>query len=126
MGLLSRLLGEGGERESRHLGPTVQEFTQLEPEMQPLSAEGIRAKTDESRARISEALDGVAEEPRKAAAQEVLDDLLPEAFALVREASRRTIGQRHFDVQLMGGAILPKGKIAEMKTGEGRRLGAPL
>ena len=126
MGLLSRLLGEGSEREIRRLEPIVQEINQLEPEMERLSAEALRAKTDEFRARIAEALDGVAEEPRKAAAQEVLDDLLPEAFALVREASRRTIGQRHFDVQLMGGAILHKGKIAEMKTGEGKTLVATL
>src|SRR3990170_4288081 len=126
MGLLSRLLGEGSEREIRRLEPIVQEINQLEPEMERLSAEALRAKTDEFRARIAEALDGVAEESRKAAAQEVLDDLLPEAFALVREASRRTIGQRHFDVQLMGGAILHKGKIAEMKTGEGKTLVATL
>jgi len=126
MGLLSRLLGEGSEREIRRLEPIVQEINQLEPEMERLSAEALRAKTDEFRARIAEALDGVGEEARKAAAQEVLDDLLPEAFALVREASRRTIGQRHFDVQLMGGAILHKGKIAEMKTGEGKTLVATL
>ena len=126
MGLLSRLLGEGSEREIRRLEPIVQEINQLEPEMERLSAEALRAKTDEFRARIAEALDGVAEEPRQAAAQEVLDDLLPEAFAVVREASRRTIGQRHFDVQLMGGAILHKGKIAEMKTGEGKTLVATL
>src|SRR3990172_5788813 len=126
MGLLSRLLGEGSEREIRRLEPIVQEINQLEPEMERLSAEALRAKTDEFRARIAEALEGVGEEAGKAAAQEVLDDLLPEAFALVREASRRTIGQRHFDVQLMGGAILHKGKIAEMKTGEGKTLVATL
>src|SRR3989304_4179741 len=101
MGLRSRLLGEGSEREIRRLEPIVQEINQLEPEMERLSAAALRAKTDEFRARIAAALDEVAEEPRKAAPQEALDELLPEAFAVVREASKRTIGQRHFDVQLM-------------------------
>src|SRR3972149_28565 len=81
MGLLSRLLGEGSEREIRRLEPIVQEINQLEPEMERLSAEGLRAKTDEFRARISEALDGVAGEPRKAAAPEGLDDPLPPPWA---------------------------------------------
>jgi len=126
MGLLSRLLGDASEKEIRRLEPVVQEINRLEPEMERLSDEGLRAKTEEFRARIAATLEGAPEEQRKAAAQQALDDLLPEAFAVVREASRRTIGQRPFDAQLMGGAVLHKGKIAEMKTGEGKTLVATL
>ncbi|MDQ7850542.1 MAG: preprotein translocase subunit SecA [Armatimonadota bacterium] len=126
MGLLSRLLGHTSEREIRRLEPLVQEINRLEPEMERLSEEALRAKTEQFRARIAAALRGVPEEQRKAAAQEVLEELLPEAFAAVREASKRTIGLRHFDVQLMGGVVLHRGKIAEMKTGEGKTLVATL
>ncbi len=126
MGLLSRLLGHSSEREIRRLEPLVQQINGLEPEMERLSAEALRAKTEEFRARIAAALRGVEEEQQKAAAQQVLEELLPEAFAVVREASKRTIGLRHFDVQLMGGVVLHRGKIAEMKTGEGKTLVATL
>jgi len=126
MGLLSRLLGNTSEREIRRLEPIVQEINRLEPEMERLSDEALRAKTDEFRARIAAALQGVPEEQRQAASQEALEELLPEAFAAVREASKRTIGLRHFDVQLMGGVVLHRGKIAEMKTGEGKTLVATL
>jgi len=126
MGLLSRLLGNTSEREIRRLEPIVQEINRLEPEMERLSDEALRAKTEEFRARIAAALQGVGEEQRQAASQEALEELLPEAFAAVREASKRTIGLRHFDVQLMGGVVLHRGKIAEMKTGEGKTLVATL
>ncbi len=99
-------LGEG--RKIKRLEDVVGLVNTFEPEVEDLSDEELRGKTQEFRRRIA---DG-----------EALDDLLPEAFAAVREASRRTIGQRHFDVQLLGGIVLHQGKIAEMKTGEGKTL----
>jgi preprotein translocase subunit SecA len=126
MGFLGRLLGDVSEREIRHLEPVVKEINRLEPDVERLSDEALRERTEEFRARIAAHLADVAEEGRKAAAAEVLDELLPEAFAVVREASRRTIGQRPFDVQLIGGAVLHRGKVAEMKTGEGKTLVATL
>ncbi|MDI6827743.1 MAG: preprotein translocase subunit SecA, partial [Armatimonadota bacterium] len=82
------------------------------PEFEQLTDEQLRAKTDEFKARLAE--------------EETLDDILPEAFAVVREASKRTIGLRHFDVQMIGGIVLHQGRIAEMKTGEGKTLVATL
>jgi len=100
------------EKELRRLQPTVDRINELEPEFERLSDEELHAKTDEFKTRLK---DGTP-----------LDELLPEAFAAVREAAKRTIGQRHFDVQLMGGIVLHQGKIAEMKTGEGKTLVATL
>ncbi|MDW8026716.1 MAG: preprotein translocase subunit SecA, partial [Armatimonadota bacterium] len=100
------------EREIKRMKPLVARINALEPEMQQLSNEQLRAKTDEFKKRLQ---DG-----------ETLDDLLPEAFAVVREAARRTLNMRHFDVQLMGGIVLHQGRIAEMKTGEGKTLVATL
>ncbi len=90
----------------------VQQINQLEPAFESLSDEALRAKTAEFRERLAQ--------------DESLDDLLPEAFAAVREASKRTIGLRHYDVQLIGGIVLHQGKIAEMRTGEGKTLVATL
>ena len=126
MGFLQRLLGDATEREIHRLEPVVDQVNALEQEVERLSDDALRAKTDEFRARITDALADVPEDRRKQATQEVLDEFLPETFAVVREASKRTIGQRHFDVQLMGGAVLHRGKIAEMKTGEGKTLVATL
>src|SRR5579872_7139096 len=98
--VLSRLL-DPNEREVRAHLRLAEAVGELEPELQALDADGLRARSDEL---------------RKRAAEEDLDDLLVEAFALVREAARRTIGLRHFDVQLVGGTVLHQGKIAEMKT----------
>lgn len=95
------------ERELRRLQSTVDIINKLEPEMQALSDTQLRARTDEFRTRLSQG--------------ESLDDLLPEAFAVVREASCRTLKMRHFDVQLLGGIVLHQGRIAEMKTGRVRR-----
>src|SRR3990170_3954501 len=106
------ILGDSNEKEVRRLAPIVGQINALEPELQALSEAQLRAKTDEFRQRL--------------AGGEPLDDLLPEAFAAVREASCRTTGLRHFDVQLIGGAALHEGKIAEMKTGEGKTLVATL
>ena len=103
---------DSNEKELKRLQPAVDRINELEPEFERLSDDKLRAKTDEFKARL------------KAGAS--LDELLPEAFAAVREAAKRTIGQRHFDVQLMGGVVLHQGKIAEMKTGEGKTLVATL
>src|SRR5436305_7476727 len=95
--------------------------------MQQLTDEQLRAKTDEFRARVRERLERIEEEEeRTAARKEMLTELLPEAFAVAREAGRRILNMRHFDVQLIGGMVLHSGKIAEMKTGEGKTLVATL
>jgi len=108
---LSNLI-DSNEKDLKRLSPLVSQINSLEPEFEKLSDPQLRAKTAGFRARLT---DG-----------ESLDDILPEAFAAVREAAKRTIRQRHFDVQLMGGIVLHQGKIAEMKTGEGKTLVATL
>jgi len=112
MGFLTRLIGSADERKIKTYQPLVARINELEPEMKKLSDEELRGKTQIYRKRLAQG--------------ETLDQLLPEAFAAVREASCRTIGLRHFDVQLIGGIILHQGKIAEMKTGEGKTLVATL
>jgi preprotein translocase subunit SecA len=109
---LTRIFGSRNERVLRQLGKTVAKINALEPEFQALSDEQLRAKTDEFRQRLA---DGAT-----------LDGLLPEAFATVREAARRVLGLRHYDVQLIGGMVLHSGRIAEMRTGEGKTLVATL
>ncbi len=104
--------GDSNEKELKRLQPIVDSINQLEPDFKKLSDDGLRAKTDEFKARIQKGSS--------------LDELLPEAYAAVREAAQRTIGQRHFDAQLLGGIVLHQGKIAEMKTGEGKTLVATL
>ena len=100
------------EKEVKRLMPTVKKINELEPEMEKLSDAQLRGKTDEFKAKLEEG--------------KTLDDILPEAFAVVREASKRVLGMKHFDVQLIGGIILHQGRIAEMKTGEGKTLVATL
>ncbi len=112
MGFLDKLLGTSSESKLKKLKPKVAAINALEPEMQKLSDEELRRKTAEFKARLQYG--------------ETLDDLLVEAFAVVREASVRTVGMRHFDVQLLGGMVLHQGRIAEMKTGEGKTLVATL
>ena len=112
MGFMDRLLGNTSEQQIKKIRPLVKRINELEGSMQALSDEQLRAKTDEFRARLANG--------------ETLDSLLPEAFAVVREAAVRTIGQRHYDVQLIGGIVLHQGRIAEMKTGEGKTLVATL
>lgn len=107
-----RNIWDTNQRELNRLTPLVQRVNELEAEFTPYTDEQLRAKTGEFRRRLQ---DGAT-----------LDDLIPEAFAVVREAAKRTLGQRHFDVQLMGGIVLHEGKIAEMKTGEGKTLVATL
>jgi preprotein translocase subunit SecA len=108
---LSNLI-DSNEKELKRLHPVVDQINSLEPEFEKLTETELQAKTDEFKARLA---DG-----------ESLDEILPEAYAAVREAAKRTIKQRHFDVQLMGGIVLHQGKIAEMKTGEGKTLVATL
>jgi preprotein translocase subunit SecA len=110
--LFKRLFGSASDRFVKELAKRARTITALEPEVEALSDEALRARTDAFRDRLAKG--------------EELDDILPEAFATVREAARRTLGQRHFDVQLMGGMVLHQGKIAEMKTGEGKTLVATL
>jgi preprotein translocase SecA subunit len=111
--LLTRVFGSANERTLKGLWPIVRDINGLEAEVEKLPAEVFPEKTAELRARLADD-------------KESLDDVLPEAFALVREASRRTIGLRHFDVQCLGGIVLHQGRIAEMKTGEGKTLVATL
>jgi preprotein translocase subunit SecA len=107
---LTLIFGSKHERDIRKLLPIVEKINSLEPSLKALSNEELGAKTAEFKARLARG--------------ETLDDILPEAFACVREASVRTLGLRHFDVQLIGGMVLHQGKIAEMKTGEGKTLTA--
>jgi preprotein translocase subunit SecA len=119
--------GDPNKREIEKTTDIVAQVNALEVEFEALSDEALRAKTDEFRQRLAQELEGVedAEELRKIE-QAVLDEILTNAFAVVREAAKRTIGQRHYDVQLIGGLVLHQGKIAEMRTGEGKTLVATL
>ncbi|HEY4231755.1 MAG TPA: preprotein translocase subunit SecA, partial [Thermoanaerobaculia bacterium] len=124
--LLAKVFGTQHERDIKKLAPRVERINALEPAMQALSDEALRGKTVELRARIARALEGVAEEDLKEARAAALDEILEEAFAVAREASVRALGMRPFDVQLIGGMVLHQGKIAEMKTGEGKTLVATM
>src|SRR6185436_8162289 len=107
----------------------AQQINALEPQFEALSDDALRAKTDEFRARIAKSagnLEGLDEKEQFKVQQEALNELLPEAFAVVREAAKRAIGLRHFDVQMIGGVALHRGSIAEMRTGEGKTLVATL
>ncbi len=138
--ILAKIFGTRNEREVKRMRPLVEKINSLEPEMQRLTDAELRAKTDEFRKRINDRLSQVQLEPeaedenrssrgpteRDRMLKEVLDEILPEAFAVVREAGRRTLNMRHFDVQLIGGMVLHDGRISEMKTGEGKTLVATL
>ncbi|MGD0737547.1 MAG: preprotein translocase subunit SecA [Terracidiphilus sp.] len=125
--VLTKIFGTSNERIIKKLWPLVATINDLEPEIQQLSDEQLRARTVEFRARIAARLEGITdEEALKAAEREALDEILPEAFAVVREAGWRAVQMRHFDVQLIGGMVLHQGKIAEMRTGEGKTLVATL
>jgi len=110
--LLAKVIGTQNERELKRLRPLVSQINDLESSVKPLSDADLRSKTAAFKTRVANG--------------ETLDDLLPEAFAVVREAGRRVLNMRHFDVQLIGGMVLHGGKIAEMKTGEGKTLVATL
>jgi preprotein translocase subunit SecA len=136
--VLTMIFGSKHERDVKAMRPIVAQINALEPEVSRLSDDGLRAKTEEFRARLRpavQALEEVKKEiPRdeaniriaKADLQAALDEILPEAFAVAREGGKRALNMRHFDVQLMGGIVLHRGKIAEMKTGEGKTLVATL
>jgi preprotein translocase subunit SecA len=125
--VLTKVFGTANERIIKKMWPVVATINDLEPSIQQLTDEELRAKTVEFRARIAAKLEGITdEEAGKAAEREALDELLPEAFAVVREAGWRAVQMRHFDVQLIGGMVLHQGKISEMKTGEGKTLVATL
>src|SRR5687767_3482182 len=110
--VLKKIFGTKHERDVKRALPVVAQINALEPALHSLDDGALRGKTDALRKRLA---DGAA-----------VDDVLPEAFAVCREAARRTLGMRHFDVQLIGGMVLHQGKIAEMKTGEGKTLTATL
>nr|MBC8452978.1 preprotein translocase subunit SecA [Chloroflexota bacterium] len=110
--LFNKIVGDSNEKALSQIQPLVDEISELEPDFESMSDEALKGVTADLRSRYQ--------------AGESLDDLLPEAFAAVREASRRTIGMRHFDVQMIGGVVLHQGKIAEMRTGEGKTLVATL
>ena len=112
MGIFSKIFKSYSEKEVGRVMPIVEKINSLEPEMEKLTDTELKGKTDEFKQRLEKG--------------ETLDDILPEAFAVVREASKRVLGMRHFDVQLIGGIILHQGRIAEMKTGEGKTLVATL
>jgi preprotein translocase subunit SecA len=125
--IIAKIFGTSNERAIKRLMPTVLRINELEPSIQVLSDEALRAKTAEFRQRIAAALEGIEDADARATAEkQALNDILPEAFAVVREAGKRAVQMRHFDVQLIGGMVLHQGKIAEMKTGEGKTLVATL
>ena len=154
LSLIKKIVGTKNDREIKRIRPYVEQINNLESDYQKLTDEDLKALTETFKTRISEAIAGLrreldelqtetasadaerreelktrAEELDKELREkenETLEEILPEAFAAVREASRRTIGLRHFDVQLIGGVVLHEGKIAEMKTGEGKTLVATL
>ncbi len=124
---LAKVFGTANERAVKRLLPTLAQINAHDEAIKALSDAQLQAKTGAFKARIAQALQGLTD-PEQIATTEraALDDILPEAFAVVREAGRRVVGMRHFDVQLIGGMALHQGKIAEMKTGEGKTLVATL
>jgi preprotein translocase subunit SecA len=124
---LTKVFGSSNQRYLKSVQPLVGQINALEPSMKKLSDDELRSRTAFFKKKVQEAVSGIKDkEELKRAEREVLDELLPEAFAIVREASVRTTGMRHFDVQLIGGIVLHQGKIAEMRTGEGKTLVATL
>ena len=125
--LLTKVFGSSNQRYLKSVQPIVEQINELEPAIKKLSDEQLRARTAEFKEQLQQAVAGVTDmNERKRREREALDEILPEAFAIVREASVRTTGMRHFDVQLIGGIVLHQGKIAEMRTGEGKTLVATL
>jgi len=121
--------GDPNKKVIEQLSDVVKEINSMESQFEALSDDELRAKTDEFRVHVKASIgnqDGLTEQEQFKAEQEVLNDILPEAFAVVREVSKRTLGLRHFDVQLIGGVVLHRGSIAEMRTGEGKTLVATM
>jgi len=119
MSLITKIAGDPNKRYLKRIQPTIDEINKLEKKFESFSNNELKAKTEEFKKRSSPST-------TFGARKESLDDILPEAFAVVREAAKRTLNQRHFDVQLIGGIVLHQGKIAEMRTGEGKTLAATL
>src|SRR5262245_32623100 len=127
MGVFNKLLHAGEGKRLKAVQAIVPLVSALEPEVEALSDEQLVARTAEFRNRVDRAKSGARDaDDELELIHDALDDLLPEAFATVREAGKRVLGQRHFDVQIMGGAALHLGWVAEMKTGEGKTLVATL
>jgi preprotein translocase subunit SecA len=125
--LIAKVFGTSNERELKRIVPMVERVNALEPEITKLTDEQLRAKTEELRGKIRQRVDAIEDADEKdRVLKDALDELMPEAFAVVREAGWRVLKMRHFDVQLIGGSVLHSGKIAEMKTGEGKTLVATL
>jgi preprotein translocase subunit SecA len=125
--VLTKVFGSSNERFLRSIKPVIVEINAFEPAIQQLSDEQLRAKTAQFKEHIATEIgDAHPKDERKYREQRVLNEILPEAFAVVREASKRTTGMRHFDVQMIGGLVLHQGKIGEMRTGEGKTLVATL
>src|SRR5690348_6754446 len=126
--VVSRFIGTKHERDIKKIAPYVDRINVLEPEMQKLSSADFAARTAQLKAEVQGRLEGTdwSDPSYKQRLQDALEPALVPAFALVREAGRRTLGMRHFDVQLIGGIVLHEGKISEMKTGEGKTLVATL
>ncbi|MFV0387981.1 MAG: preprotein translocase subunit SecA [Pyrinomonadaceae bacterium] len=121
--VVKKIFGTDTDRYLKEVKSTVAEINALEPSIKKLSDEELRGKTEEFKKKIQDAIAEIEDrDERRAREQEVLDEILPEAFAVVREASVRSTGMRHFDVQLIGGKVLHEGRIAEMRTGEGKTL----
>src|SRR5690349_17463061 len=124
---LTKVFGSSNQRYITSIQPLVDKINSLEPSVKKLSDAELRTRTAAFKEQLQQAVAGVTEkEERKRREKTALDEILPEAFAVVREASVRTTGMRHFDVQLIGGIVLHQGKIAEMRTGEGKTLVATL
>src|ERR687886_635058 len=124
---LTKVFGSQNQRYLKTLQPTVDRINELEASVKTLSDEDLRARTARFKEAVERAVeDATSPEDRKRRERKALDEVLPEAFAVVREAGRRVLGMRHFDVQLIGGMALHEGKIAEMRTGEGKTLVATL
>src|SRR6185503_14515460 len=124
---LTKLFGSSNQRFLKSIQPVVEKINSLESQTKALSDDQLRARTAEFKERVQRAVADITDkEERKRRFQAILDEILPEAFAVVREASVRTTGMRHFDVQMIGGIVLHQGKIAEMRTGEGKTLVATL
>src|SRR5436190_2934069 len=125
--VLTKVFGSSNQRYLKTVQPLVEQINALEPSVKKLSDAELRARTAVFKEQLQQAVADVKDkEDRKRRERAALDEILPEAFAIVREASVRTTSMRHFDVQLIGGIVLHQGKIAEMRTGEGKTLVATL
>src|SRR5437588_12883587 len=125
--VLTKVFGSSNERYLKSIRPIIERVNSFEPEVQQLTDDQLRERTAIFKAQIQDAVkDSRDKDDRKYREREKLNEILPEAFAVVREASKRTTGMRHFDVQMIGGLVLHQGKISEMRTGEGKTLVATL